>query len=65
MEQRLESQKKQILDALELAGKAVDIVYPNADADMRPILIQTVMNNVLQLQSASGLQLLFILPESN
>jgi flagellar biosynthesis GTPase FlhF len=60
IELRLESQRKQIEDALELAGKAVDIVYPNADAEMRPMLIQTVMNSILQLQSATGLQTIFI-----
>ncbi len=64
VERRLEMQKKQFVDALELAGKAVDIVYPNADADMRPLLIQTVMNNILQLLSATGLDLILILPEN-
>ena len=62
VEQRLEFQRKQIEDALELAGKAVDIVYPNADAEMRPMLIQSVLNNILQLRSATGLEL--ILPKN-
>ncbi len=57
VEQRLEAQKKQIVDALEIASKAVDTVYPNADEEMRPVLIQTVMNNILQLQSIKGLEL--------
>ncbi len=62
VEKRLESLKKQIEDAHELAGKAVDIVYPNADADMRPMLIQTMMNNILQLQSAIGLEPTLLAP---
>ena len=62
VELRLESQRKQIEDALELAGKAVDIVYPNSDTEMRPLLIQTVMNNILQLQSVTGLELALIPP---
>lgn len=57
VEQRLDAQKKQIVDALEIASKAVDTVYPKADAEMRPVLIQTVMNNILQLQNIKGLEL--------
>jgi hypothetical protein len=57
IEQRLEAQNKQLDDALDLAKKAIDMVYPNADAELRPVLFQTVLNNILQLQNASGLQL--------
>jgi hypothetical protein len=60
VEGQLESQKKQIMDALEYAGNAVKMVYPEADMNLRPILIQTVMNNILQLQSVSGLKADFI-----
>lgn len=55
--QRLELQKKQIEDALELAGKAVTTLYPEADAEMRPVLIQNMLNNILQLQSGPKLEL--------
>ncbi|HYX51209.1 MAG TPA: hypothetical protein VE843_15790, partial [Ktedonobacteraceae bacterium] len=55
--QRLEMQKKQIEDALELAGKAVTTLYPEADAEMRPVLIQNILNNILQLQSGPRLEL--------
>ncbi len=57
VEQRLDAQKKRIEDSLELANKAVDIVYPNVDAEMRSVLIQTIMNNILQLQNVTGLEL--------
>ncbi len=57
VEQRLELQMKQIEQALELAAKAVDIVYPNADPEMRPILLQTLVNNILQLDKVEGLRL--------
>jgi hypothetical protein len=57
VEQRLDVQKKGIEDALELANKAVDTVYPNVDAEMRSVLIQTIMNNILQLQNVTGLEL--------
>src|SRR6266568_4171224 len=50
-------QLKQIEQALELAAKAVDIVYPNADPEMRPILLQTLVNNILQLDKVEGLRL--------
>jgi hypothetical protein len=63
VEQRLESRIKQVEYALELAGKAVDTVYPNADTEMRPILIQTLVNNILQIDSVEGLQLKLALPE--
>jgi hypothetical protein len=56
IEHRLEAQQKQIEDALELAGKAVDIVYPNTDSHMRLMLMQTLVNNILQLHSATGLE---------
>jgi len=62
-EQRLESQFKQIEYALELTGKAVDIVDPNADPEIRPVLIQSLVNNILQLDSMEGLQL--FLPEQS
>jgi len=64
VEQRLEAQKKQIEGALELAYKAVDTVYPNIDTEMRPVLIQTVMNNILQLQNVKGLELALPEPEN-
>lgn len=57
VEQRLELQMKQIEQALEFAGKAVDIVHPNADPEMRPVLIQTLVNSILQIDSVKGLQL--------
>lgn len=57
VEQRLQSQMTQIEQALELAAKAVDIVYPNADAEIRPVIIQTLVNNILQIDSVNGLQL--------
>lgn len=56
-EQRLESRRKQFEYTIEFAGKAVDIVYPNADPEMRPIIIQTIVNNILQLDSVEGLRL--------
>ena len=62
-EQRLKSQFKQIEYALELTGKAVDIVYPHADPEIRPVLIQSLVNNILQLDSMEGLQL--FLPEQS
>jgi hypothetical protein len=65
VEQRLESRIKQVEYALELAGKAVDTVYPNSDAEMRPILIQTLVNNILQIDSVEGLQLQLALPENS
>lgn len=57
VEQRLELQMKQIEQALEFAGTAVDIVHPNADPEMRPVLIQTLVNSILQIDSVKGLQL--------
>jgi hypothetical protein len=65
VEQRLESRIKQIDVALELAGKAVDIVYPNVDADMRPILIQTLVNSILQLDTVKGLELTLLMPKGD
>jgi hypothetical protein len=62
--QRLEMQQKRIEDALELANKAVNLVYPNADVDMRPMLVQTLVNNVLQLQYVKGLELTLPAPQN-
>jgi hypothetical protein len=39
-----------------------DIVHQHADAEMRSLLIQTVLNNILQLQIVSGLELALIAP---
>ena len=63
MGQRLGSQMKQVEQALELAGKAVDIVYPKADPEMRPILMQTLVNNILQIDSMEGEGLQLALPK--
>ncbi len=63
VEQRLESRTKQITAALELAGKAIDIVYPNGDPEMRPVFMQILVNNILQIDSVEGLQL--ALPEQS
>jgi Pentapeptide repeats (8 copies) len=57
IELRLDAQNKQLKDALDLARQAIDIVYPNADVEMRPILFQTVLNNILQMQNVTGLEL--------
>ena len=65
VEQRLESRIKQIDIALVLSGKAVDIVYPNADPEMRPALIQTLVNSILQIDNVKGLQLQLALPEQS
>lgn len=61
VEQRLESRIKLIDSALELASKAIVTVYPNDDPEMRPVFMQTLLNNILQIDSVEGLQL--ALPE--
>ena len=57
LEQRLEVQKKGIEFALEIACKTVDVLHPNADAEARTMLIQTLLPNILQLQNGKGLEL--------
>lgn len=65
LRETMEVQKIGIEYALELADKAVDIVYPNADAEMRPVLIQTLVNNILQLETVKGLELILPMPKSD
>ncbi len=60
IEQRLETQRKQFEYALEFAGIAIDMVCPDDKAEIRPMLIQTIMNNILQLYIATGLEALTI-----
>jgi hypothetical protein len=48
-------------NAIEIAGKMVDILQPNADQAARAMLIQTMLPNLFQLQDGKGLEL--ALPE--
>lgn len=57
LEKRLEVQKKEIEYALELAGKMVDTLYPNVGQEAKPILIQALLPNLLQLGNVKGLEL--------
>jgi hypothetical protein len=63
LEKQLEVQKKGIEFALEIAGKVVDTLHPGADPATRAMEIQSLLPNIIQLQSGKGLEL--VLPLSS
>ncbi|HLZ55697.1 MAG TPA: hypothetical protein VKR06_02020 [Ktedonosporobacter sp.] len=56
LEQRLEAQKKGIEYALEIAGKMVTIVHPQADPETRTLLMRTLLPQLLQLENGKGIR---------
>ena len=57
LEKRLELQKRAVEYALEVAGKVVGTLQPNADAATRTILIQVLLPTFLELLVGKGLEL--------
>ncbi len=64
MEQRLELQKKEIEYALEIAGKMVTMLRPDADQVTKAMLAQTLLPGLLQLGSGKGLNLALPAPQN-
>ena len=65
LEKRLDVQKKGIEYALEIATKTVTILQPNADEQIKAMLIQTLLPTILQLQNGKGLELVLPTPQSS
>ncbi len=63
LEQRLEVQKKGIEYALEIAGKMVTILHPQASPDERTLLMSTLLPSLLQLEDGKGLELVLPSPQ--
>src|SRR5258708_1104731 len=57
LEKQLEVQKKGIEFALEIAGKVVNTLHPDADSATRAMEIQALLPNIIQLQNGKGLDL--------
>ena len=51
--------------ALETASKMVDILYPGIDTRTKAVLLQTLIPNLLQLDSSKGLELALLAPQNN
>lgn len=57
LRETMEAQKLGIEYALEIAGKLIDTLYPNADAETKGMMIQSILPNILQLDTVRGLEL--------
>ena len=57
MEHRLELEKKNFEYARELAELGAAISSPNVQTDIKVMIAQLTLNNILQLQNATGLEL--------
>jgi len=58
IEQRLELEKKAIEYGYEITEKALAALSPELQQDMKAVVIQTTLSNILQLQRATGLELI-------
>jgi hypothetical protein len=59
MAKSLEIEKMRLDDAFDTAGKIVTTLRPDADEEVRVILIQTFLPPLLQLGTCKGIELLF------
>ena len=57
LRETMELQKQGIEYALEIASKLVDTLYPNANAEIKGVMIQSLLPSILQLQNIKGLEL--------
>lgn len=64
MAKRLEVEKMRIDYALEIAGKMVNTLRPDADEETKVLLMQTLLPDLLKLGTGKGLELALPVPQA-